>query len=117
MPAVCAIISAKEFIAIAWAVVVLVAFPASIQAQRLRPHYVDPALAVDALADAEAADLSGDASAVDFYFEAATRAARILEHNPAALTGDSDVETLHRNALEGFIVAAQRYGRIDAQRK
>jgi hypothetical protein len=98
-----------------WIFLTLVASSADALGQRLRLAYIDPESISDALADAQALDRTQDPAAVDAYFHAATRAARMLEQYPS-FTGDIDIELLYRDALEGFITAAQRYGRINAPR-
>jgi hypothetical protein len=114
MPAVRWLAPRAVFIAL-WILLTLVATASNALGQRARLAYIDPESISDALTDANALDRIQDPAVVDAYFQAATRAARMLEQYPS-ITGDSDIEGLYRDALEGFITAAQRYGRINAQR-
>ena len=100
-----------------WIVLALAIFPAIALGQQSQFVAADPTLAAEALAEAEALDLLEEPTAVDFYFEASAQAAKILQQFPAALTGDTDVEIIYRDALEGLIDASQRYGRLDAHRQ
>jgi hypothetical protein len=116
MPAVRLPTPIRETPRVLWVLVALVAFSARAEGQRSRSVYIDPAIISDTLNDAEALDRNQDPAAVDAYFQAVTRAARMLEQYPSRLTGESDIEVLYRDSLERFITAAQRYGRIDAHR-
>jgi hypothetical protein len=77
----------------------------------------DPVHAGDALAEAERLDRLGDATAVDFYFEAAAQTAHLMRRYPATITGASDIEEIYAQALAGLIDSSQRYARLDPPRR
>jgi len=92
-------------------------FVTSTVGQQARLVSVDPTLAADLLAEADALHRLEDPTAVDYYFEAAAKAAEMLAQFPTAVTGETDIETIYRDALAGLIDSSQRYGRLDPQRQ